>query len=218
MFQTATTAINPLATPFTPQYFPNDDHERTDAILEFAQETGLWGLPGGEREPDNVEYQEMVDVFYALNPQHHPYDHEDVFSEEEEETDEEETDEEETDNDEDYDDVTPHHDAVDYDQMFEFMEQQNLLNNTSADVPELIQQQEEPEPQPLRWEDVTADMQDYALDVMAEEGRLEDEMTDEYALSIWASYVEDCWDQSRHSELNALAGQNELRGILPSTM
>jgi hypothetical protein len=144
-----------------------------------------------------------------------------VFSDEEDETDEEETDEEDdTDYEEHYDDITPHPDAVDYDQMFEFMEQQNLLNNTSDDVPHIIQQEEQPQPEPvpLRWEDITADMQDYALDVMAEEGRLEDEITDEYALSIWASYVEDCWDQSRHSELNALAGQNELRGILPSTM
>ena len=219
MMQTASTTFDPLATPFTSQYHPNDDHERTDAILEFAQETGLWGLPGAEREPEPEEYQEMIDVFYALNPQHQTYDQEDVFSEEEEEETDEE-DEEETDEEEHYDDVTPHPDAVDYDQMFEFMEQQNLLNNTSDDVPDLIQQQEQPEPDPvpLRWEDITADMQDYALDVMAEEGRLEDEITDEYALSIWSSYVEDCWHQSRHSELNALAGQNELRGILPSTM
>ena len=194
---------------------PNFDHERTDAILEFAQETGFWGLPGAEREPEPEEYQEMVNVFYALNPQYQP------DYQEGEETDEEGLDEEDdTDDEEDYDDVTPHPDAVDYDQMFGFMEQQNQLNNTSDDVPALFEHQEEvhQEPQPLRWEYIIADMQDYALDVLAEEGRLEDVMTDEYALSIWSSYVEDCWDQSRHSELNALAGQNELRGILPSTM
>ena len=169
--------IQAVANMPTTNFLANPDHERTDAILEFAQETGLWGLPGAEREPDFEEYDEMIEAFEEENNENRP-----------------------------------HPDAIDLDEMFNLMEQRQQQQQQQGE------QQEPHEECHLNWQEITTDFQDYAIDVMVEEGRMGEEMTDEYALSIWQSYIEDCWENHVHSELNALAGQNELRGILPSTM
>lgn len=205
MIQTVS-VFNADATPFAPEVVANPDHERSDALLEFAQDTGLWGLPGAETEPHPEEYQEMHDAFLALTQlrippdfgQEEEYDRLSVFSEEEDEA--------------------PHPDAVDLNEMFNLMEEANVNHNANDANDAIDNNDTSDEVPPLNWGEITTDFQDYAIDVMVEEGRMEDVMTDEYAISIWASYMADCWDPRMHSELNALAGQNELRGILPSTM
>lgn len=190
--------FNPDAASFAPSlhHVANPDHERTDAMLEYAQQTGLWGLPGAEDEPEIEEYEEMLEAFDQeyYGPT--------------------------TNGEQDFENTIPDPDAINMDEMFELIDQ---ANETSSDQLPVINDNNSmidtnQDEEPLNWSDITEDFQYYALDVRQEEGRMEEVMTDDYAISIWSSYVQDCWDEEMHSELNALAGQNELRGILPSTL
>ncbi len=188
MIQTVS-VFNPDATPFSPTLLiPNPDHERTDALLEFAQDTGLWRLPGYEQEPEIEEYEEMIGAFAE------EYFGPDTASE--------------VVRIEDVEDITPPSDTIDE----IFNDNIDYDNNI---IPYDMPPDEVP---PLNWSDIVTDFQDYALDIRVEEGRMEEHMTDDYAISIWSFYVQDCWNQEMHSEVNALAGENELRGILPSTI
>lgn len=89
------------------------------------------------------------------------------------------------------------------------------LPQTQSDQPQQTVDEEEEEP--LRWSEILSDIQNFARQLLEEEGRCASDITDQYALYIWSKYVETVWDESLHSELNVLAGQHRLQGILPST-
>ena len=199
-------------------YTENPDHARTDRILEFAQETGLFGMPGAEREYDDEEYQEMVEEFDLEegDPNRDAIDLDemvgDVFE------DEERTAEEiiAADAEEFFDEVA--NGTIANDRNTIVNDHSNINDEANINVSR-FENDYEPENgsvDDLTWTDLTTDFQDFCLEVRAEEGRADEPLNDAEAYELWDLYIRDCWQECTHSAINRMAGENNLYGVLPS--
>lgn len=192
----------------------NPDHARTDRILEFAQETGLFGMPGAEREYYDEEYQEMVQCFDLEegDPNRDAIDLDEMIGDVFEDGQGQELTAEEI-------------IAADAEEFFEQVDNDTIVNDLS-NINELSninvsRFENDYEPQndsvdDLTWNDLTTDFQDFCLEVRAEEGRADQPLNDAEAYELWDLYIRDCWQQCTHSSINRMAGENNLYGVLPS--
>lgn len=211
------TAFDYNGQPF--DYIENPDHARTDRILEFAQETGLFGMPGAEQEYQDEDYERMLRAFDLEegDPNRDAIDLDemigDVF-EGQERTAEEIV-------------------AAGAQEFFEGVANDTIVNDRNTIVNDhsninqegnmnvsLFENDYQPENgsvDGLTWNDLTRDFQDFCLEVRAEEGRADQPLEDAEAYELWDLYIRDCWQECTHSSINRMAGVNNLYGVLPSS-
>ena len=188
-------------------YTENPDHARTDRILEFAEETGLFGMPGAEQEYQDEDYERMLRAFDLVegDPNRDAIDLEEMiggaFEEDQERTAEEIV-------------------AADAEEFFEEAANGTIVNDHSNINVSHFENDYEPENgsvDDLTWNDLTTDFQDFCMEVRAEEGRADQPLEDAEAYELWDLYIRDSWQECTHSAINRMAGENNLFGIIPSS-
>ena len=184
---------------------PNADHEFADAFAEYAQENGLWGLPGSEHVPSEEEISAMQEEFTEVwRSMHSPTDEEDESIENVES---------------DNDDI-PHDCSAcgiqsgenitmfecAYDQQLYCTGCMDAYNNGDDEVYF---------DSPSTWLEIATHFQEYLedLDLGLD---LDSPTIDQDYLNIWNSYLHACWHPLSFDYIQALGENNNWFGVRPN--